>query len=73
MLGVGFHPVAGAPATPASIISLSTAREIISKLPPKIVEELDLTGPFERAGAEVQAGMSVRLNQVVVVLKRADL
>lgn len=64
------HTVADELAVPASFVCLSTAQEIVSRFPRKMVEDLGIQGMFEKAGAEIQAGMSVRLNQVVVVAQK---
>ncbi|ROW08708.1 hypothetical protein VPNG_06370 [Cytospora leucostoma] len=51
-------------------MSLSTAKEVVRKFPLQMVEGLSLYGLFEKAGAEIQGEMSVRLNQVVVIAQK---
>lgn len=63
-------PVPDELATPASLAHLLSLGEIIDKLPQDVVKELDLTGLYQRAAIEMQAGMSVRMGQVVVVARK---
>ena len=65
-----FHVVADGLATPASLMVLSTVQEVLSRFLPDLVQYLDLQGLSERAGAGIQAGMSARLGQVVVVAQK---